>query len=382
MTRGGTRIGDAIGFAVQTAFDDVERGNKALVLVTDGGDQPTETGDQQSSPITAAAAASLRGIRLVAIGIGDPRTGATVPNSETDRAPMLYRGQPVETRLEEDVLRKIAEANLGGAYLESGLDAGNVYRQLLAARGRAKSGNERGETEFYPVLLAYAVLLLGAEMTMGDGGWIRSHARTRALVASLAILGLGFQELPSDVSELTAGGDESFRTGNYTEAARNYALAADGAPRSPEILFNLANSLYREKLYGEASANFERAAELSRDPHFRARCKLGQANCAYRMAHGRDAFDTSQALGKVLDLYREAWAGDPELADAPHNIEAVKRKLQSLNEQLRSSARDFMVQSPADVERDRHTAADDILREDRAGGKAPLRAKRTTDRDW
>jgi tetratricopeptide (TPR) repeat protein len=196
------------------------------------------------------------------------------------------------------------------------------------------------------------------------------------------MLGLGFQDSQSDVSELTAAGDEFFRMGNYAEAARNYALASGSATHSPEILFNLANSLYREKLYGEASTDFERAAELSRDPRFRARCKMGQANCAYRMAHGRDAFDTSQALAKVLDLYREAWSGNPALADAPHNIEVIKRKLQSLNEQLRSSSRDFMVQSPADIERNRHTAADDILREDQPGGKSPPRARRMSDRDW
>jgi tetratricopeptide (TPR) repeat protein len=196
------------------------------------------------------------------------------------------------------------------------------------------------------------------------------------------MLGLGFQDSQSDVSELTAAGDEFFRMGNYSEAARNYALASDSATRSPEILFNLANSLYREKLYDEASADFAKAAELSRDPRFRARCRLGEANCAYRMAHGRDAFDTAQSLARVVDLYREAWRGDPGLADAPHNIEVIKRKLQSLNEQLRSSARDFMVQSPADIERDRHTAADDILREDQPGGKSPPRARRMPDRDW
>jgi len=403
VTRGGTFIGDAISFAVQTAFDDVERGNKALVLLTDGGEQPTQAGDQHTEPLAAAATAWLRGIRLVTVGVGDPQRGALVPDSESDRTPFLYRGQPVETKLEENGLRKVAAANLGGAYLESGLDAGSVYRQLLAARGKAQTGNTAGETEFYPALLVCAIVLLALEMAMAE-------RRTRAaipipagiLAATFALVALGFQDLPSgttshqptasapasassapfDVSELATGGSESFRLGDYSQAARNYALASDSAVRSPELLFDLANSLYRQKLYAEASTDFQRAADLSHDRRFRAQCKLAQANCAYRTSHGRDAFATAQALAEVLTQYREAWSEDPSLSDAAHNIEVVKRKIQELTGQLRSSARDFMMLAPGDVEREKHTAADDILREGQAAGKPAAGQRRSVDRDW
>jgi Ca-activated chloride channel homolog len=401
VTRGGTRLGDAIGFAAQTAFDDVERGNKSLVLLTDGG-------DQESSPDAAAAAAWLRGIRLLAIGIGDERAGALVPNSATDRTPLLYRGRPVVSRLDGAALRAIAAANRDGAYLESGLDGAQVYRQWLAARGRRSQGGEGGGTEWYPALLACAIVLLAAEMALGErvAGATRnwSPGSLRAMVAALAVLGavcgLGFQETPQrttsgppaaapakrsdvpfEVSDWVAAGDEFFRMKNYTEAARNYAIASDGAIRSPEILFDLATTLYHMQLYGEAATDFAKAAELSRDARFRARCQLGQANCAYRVVRGKDAFELAQAYSAVLAQYRAAWAADPALADAPHNIEVVKRKLQDLREQLRAASSNFMLQSPADLERQKHDRADDILREGQAGN-ARRSDRRTVDRDW
>jgi len=402
VTRGGTRLGDAIGFAARTAFDDVERSNKSLVLLTDGG-------DQESSPDAAAAEAWQRGIRLLATGIGDEQAGALVPNSETDRTPLLYRGRPVVTRMDAPALRAIAAANRGGAYLESGLDGAQVYGQWLAARGRHSEGSDGGETEWYPGLLVCAIVLLAVEMALGER--VSSAARNlspgslRTMVAALAILGavcgLGFQETPQrttsgqpaaappkrsdvpfEVSDWVAAGDEFFRMKNYTEAARNYAIASDADIRSPEILFDLATTLYHMQLYGEAATDFAKAAELSRDARFRARCQLGQANCAYRVVRGKDAFELAQAYAAVLAQYRAAWAADPALADAPHNIEVVKRKLQELRGQLRAASSNFMLQSAADLERQKHNEADEILREGQAGGNARQSDRRAVDRDW
>jgi tetratricopeptide (TPR) repeat protein len=188
--------------------------------------------------------------------------------------------------------------------------------------------------------------------------------------------------MPHGADELSASGDEFFRMGNFPEAARDYALASDADVHSPEILFNLGNALYRENLYAEASIDFQKAAALSHDPRFRAKCKLAQANCAYRTVRGLDAFALAKELGEVLAQYREAWSEDPSLTDAPHNIEIVKRKLDALRSQLRASSRDFMAQSLADVERGAHNDADDILKEDRPGGRRPPVDRRIVNRDW
>lgn len=393
VTRGGTRLGDAITFATQTAFDDVERGSKVLVLLTDGG-------DQESSPETAAATASMRGIRLIAIGIGDRRNGAFVPTSESDNAPLLYGGQPVLTKLDADALRAIAAANLGGMYLESALDPPSVYRQLLAARKRTSAGMGINSVDLYPLLLAIAIVLLAVDLSMAERkaavaiwlalvltqscwSWQEPSAPQKTTsTPESGVKPAGRGDLPFDLNDWMTAGDEAFRLRNYTEAARSYAIASDSAPRVPEVLYDLAVSLYRMRLYDEASTDFGKAEEASRDPHFRALCKLGQANSAYRMVRGADAMRTAQALQQVLARYREARALDPSLADVAHNIEVVKVRLESLKDQLRAASNRYMVQSPADVARSHHTDADDILREGAAGGAPRPPTKRSVDRDW
>src|SRR3954453_12659432 len=88
VTRGGTAIGDAVRFALNTAFDDVYRDNRALVILTDGG-------DQNSEPENAARQASQVGVRLIVIGVGHYASGAIVPTSPVDPAPFLYHGEEV-----------------------------------------------------------------------------------------------------------------------------------------------------------------------------------------------------------------------------------------------------------------------------------------------
>lgn len=384
VTRGGTRLGDAINFAAQTAFDDVERGAKSLVILTDGG-------DQESAPAAAAAAVSMRGIRLVIVGIGDENRGALVPTSESDRMPLLYRGQPVETKLDAASLRALAAANRG-AYVDSGLNATLIYRQWLSSRGRPSREAAGSVVDIYPLFLVCAILLLAVEMSMSE----RRAVVALGLVLALAPIGRSFQDplppiaapppapradVPFELSDWMAAGNEAFRMKNYTEAARNFAIASDVAPRVPEVLFDLATALYRLEQYSEASNDFRKAAEYSHDPRLQAKCKLGQANCSYRMVHGRDAFELAQTLSAVLAQYREARALDASLADVPRNIEVVKRRLDGLKDQLRQASGRYMIQSLDDVKRGHNTDPDDILREGKVPG--PLRAgKRTVDRDW
>ncbi len=136
VARGGTRIGDAIQFALESVFDDVVRTRRQLVLLTDGG-------DQDSLPALVAKTASSRGIGLLVIGVGDARNGAWVPTSESDSTPVVYRGEQVRTKQEEGTLRGIAAAG-SGTYLDAGInafDSSRVYDQYIA---RARAFSIRG----------------------------------------------------------------------------------------------------------------------------------------------------------------------------------------------------------------------------------------------
>jgi len=123
VSRGGTNIGDAIRRTTELLIPPGRGGDGArvmhdLFLITDGE-------DQESLPVEAARAAGLRGVRIIAIGIGSPE-GAMIEARES----------AVRTRLDISTLREIAEATPGGVFLPVGtgtVDLARLYRDLIAS---------------------------------------------------------------------------------------------------------------------------------------------------------------------------------------------------------------------------------------------------------
>ncbi len=377
ITRGGTRIGESVAFTINTAFDNVQRGHKQLVLLSDGG-------DQDGSAPAAAQLATDRHVRIVAIGIGNEVTGAVVPVSADDRSPFLYRGRPVTTRLESAVLRNITGLSAGGVYLNAGegpVDAAQVYRQMLAAA--APSAPEREQTDLYPFLLAAAILLLLAEPLISE----RSvQAGAAILFLLLAAPGQSFQEDDmTSLAGLIKAGNRLFVAGRYADAQQYYMMASEAAPHSAEVLFDLAAALYRTGSYTEATSTYLRAAAESHDAKFRAQCKFGEANAAYRVAlqQRKKIFDYQQALALTIPMYRDALALDPALTDCKYNIEVVKRKLHEISGAMNDATNALMTRSRGDMVRRENSEASQILNENRNGNKTKgLVGRPKIDTDW
>jgi Ca-activated chloride channel homolog len=168
VSRGGTRIGDAVRAAVR-AFP-AGPGAKLILLITDGE-------DHESFPIEAAEAARDAGVRIVAVGLGseegseivmtDPRTGA--------KQPMLHDGAPVISRLDGDTLRRMAEIT-EGVYVPAGtsaLDLEGIVREHVQpiVRQEADAAVRMIPAERYPqmILLAIAALLAAAAVGASAG---------------------------------------------------------------------------------------------------------------------------------------------------------------------------------------------------------------------
>jgi Ca-activated chloride channel family protein len=145
VSRGGTRIGDAVRKALE-AFTPGP-GAKAILLVTDGE-------DHDSYPLEAAKQAREAGVRVVTIGFGEEQ-GAEIPITDPktgDRAPLRDRaGQVVRSRLDGATLREIALAT-GGAYVPAGvgvLDVEGIVRAhiepLIRAAGASATRVVRAE---------------------------------------------------------------------------------------------------------------------------------------------------------------------------------------------------------------------------------------------
>ena len=168
VSRGGTMIGDALRKVMDEAFDDQEKQFKDVVLITDGE-------DQGSFPVEAAEKLAERGMRLIAVGLGDETAGTSImaPDEDGRRHVVKYKGEVVRSKLDSETLRQMVAKTRDGRYLPvatSDFDLGGVYTALIASeekRDLEEKSVEIYEEKFQIFLATAFVLLAGAEL-IGD----------------------------------------------------------------------------------------------------------------------------------------------------------------------------------------------------------------------
>ena len=168
ISRGGTLIGDALRKVLDDVFDDQIKEFKDIVLITDGE-------DHDSFPVEAAVAAGERGVRLLAIGLGDENEGRRIPiTDETGRKTFVkYQGKEVWTKLDADTLRKMVNSTPGGKYLNVAtgtIDLGEVYQQLIASAEKKdlESKTIKRYEEKFQIFLSLALVFLCVEFVISE----------------------------------------------------------------------------------------------------------------------------------------------------------------------------------------------------------------------
>lgn len=164
---GGTLIGDAIRTAMDRVFVDEDAMRyQDIILITDGE-------DQGSVPVAAAEALGERGIRLIALGIGDPAEGARIPVTRDGQMQYITddSGEPVVSRLDEETLRDMVAQTPGGRYYSvrtNDIRLDEIYRTLIGeAEQRVLQTTETiVYREWFPVLLGLAAVFLAMEVVL------------------------------------------------------------------------------------------------------------------------------------------------------------------------------------------------------------------------
>lgn len=122
--KSGTRLGQALSLAA--ACDDPRWAETRDILLLSDGDDPARDAEWRNGSRVAVAL----GIRVHAVGIGDPNTASVI---RLDSGPLKYDGQLVRTRLEEAPLHEIAEMT-GGSYTSARtrtLPLGSLYLDTI-----------------------------------------------------------------------------------------------------------------------------------------------------------------------------------------------------------------------------------------------------------
>jgi Ca-activated chloride channel family protein len=139
----------------------------AIIIISDGEDLD----DGDADPVaTAKEVLEKDGVHVYAIGIGDSREGARIPESRGKDGVryLVFDGQEVWTKLDERVLRETALAG-GGAFIPAGtgrVDMARAYAQTVGALER-KEFEDATVTRRTPRFqwfagLAFIVLLVGS----------------------------------------------------------------------------------------------------------------------------------------------------------------------------------------------------------------------------
>ncbi|RMG11253.1 MAG: VWA domain-containing protein [Planctomycetota bacterium] len=202
VRRGGTHIGDALRKALSDVLGHELSGRSGdgpaggaqtkeeqhpdvgprleapedVLLITDGE-------DHESYPVAAARLARSLGVGVFAVGLGS-KEGRLVPRAD-GRGYVEYKGKPVRSSLDEDLLIRMVNAAGRGKYLPVGtqhFDLVDFYERAIASGdGRAVEEEVLVWTEIYQPFLLLGLLLLfvGRALPLG-----RTQARGYALPAS------------------------------------------------------------------------------------------------------------------------------------------------------------------------------------------------------
>ena len=315
----GTDLRRPLEMAIRTA-DLQQLRDATLVLITDG----EHTGNDD--PADMVALLRDRGIRVLAVGIGDPG-GAPIPLAAggyvKDRG-----GQMVYSKPDIALLDKLATGTGGIAYEVTGRDfdlnpLAALLTQINAARGSEidrRTAVDRAEWPIGLGCLLFALSLLPLPILgKRDGGAKLTDVRAAVAVAVL-VAGMGCQP--------DSGARQDLESGRAADAAAWYADRA-AKTGDPAALANLGQSLTALENYPAATTAFLLAATRETNSSRRGDDIYNAANAYFKAGD----------LQKAIELYEAALA-ERDDEDTQYNLEVAKRLLAQLEQQQQQQNQD------------------------------------------
>ena len=392
--RGGSMLGDAIRLAAES-FPTDDAG-QAIVVLSDGE-------DMGSDPMDAAKEAAERGIRIVTVGIGDPREGSRIPIGDgPSRRFLVHEGEEVWSRMDAATLRDVADAT-GGLFVPAGtaqVELGEILARTLSDLERTEGESSVARTAAplfqWPAAIALALLVIesmiaararraanaagGAAPSAPPAGAsaTRPAARPRrrsrerlatvrsvavGIAACAAIAGIGAAARADEpapaatdtpkrtrtvgrgqidraaFSDAVTRANAAMRAGQYADAAAAFAEAMDADPTSAAAAYNRGVAEYRAGKLDDAATSFAEAASRG-DAALAADAMFNQGNATYQSAlRALEGAPADAAPTGAAPSPAEASPAQPDLKAA---AEAVSKAL--------THYKDAIAADPSDVD--------------------------------
>ncbi|HEY1717074.1 MAG TPA: VWA domain-containing protein [Verrucomicrobiae bacterium] len=364
IPEGGTALASAINTAL-TAFKEKDH-YKALVLLTDGEDNDSETG-----ALEAAQNAAKEGLKIFTVGIGTAAGDlirVTDANGNSDYV-RDAQGNVVKSHLNEALLQKISGAT-GGFYLPlRGADTmDTLYERGLEPLPKSESSEKliRRYHEQFQWPLGAAILLLLAEMFLPERKSVKSKVqspKSKAELSAAALLAILLLPMVANGSPSSALRD--YRTGDYTNALQEFEQLSQVYTNDARLIFNAGAAAYRATNYDEALKNFQTLA-VSPDLKLQQQAFYNLGNTLYRMGELQFTPDSDglNAMEETWTNAAQCYAHAAQLntndVDAAYNLAFVKRQI-GLIEQLREAMAMAKLSADEAVRRDEFHRALEIM---------------------
>ncbi len=329
LPQGGTALAEAI----QTALPAYREGDnhKVLILLTDGE-------DHEEGAVEAAAAAAKADVRIFTIGIGSTEGEVLRARDASGRVDYVRdeQGNVVKSRLNEDLLEKIAAAG-NGAYLRL---QGSKTMELLYQNGLAPLPRNDGQEklvkryhERFHWPLAMAILLLLIEILIPESSRkprsTQASTGARSLASAVVVLLLAVS-LPASASPSSAL--REYKAGNYDSALKQFQ-ELQNKNQDPRLHFNAGAAAYREGKLDQAIEEFGKAANAKElDLQQMAYYNRGNSRF-YQGAQTQDPKARGTQWQQSLQDFESALKLNPKDSDAQFNRELVKQKIEELKQQ-------------------------------------------------
>ena len=324
----GTVISDALKLC-NASFNFKEKKYKTVILISDGE-------DHDEGAISIAGQMAEEGIIVNTLGVGSPQ-GTTITDETTNEAKKDNTGNVVITKLNEEVLMKIAKKANGDYQLFTTTD--EVVSKLEA---QLKGMDRRTITEdslvnyknFFPYFLGAALILLLIEMFVSERRATNEKrlARSNPKLANgkmgalmvITFLLSPFFSFAQNEKALIKKGNAAYEKQEFENAITNYQKVTEKNPANPTAQFNLGNALYKNKKTDEAIKAYENTlANFS--------SKEDKSKAFYNKGV---VLQNNKKLPECIEAYKNALKLNPADEDARQNLQkALQQQKEEQNKE-------------------------------------------------
>ena len=251
--------GTAIESAIQTSVDFFDNPNsgKAIILLSDGE-------DHENTSFDVSKVTKEKNVKIITVGIGTSNGGTIefVDELGFQQVKKDKNGQVVTTKLNEEVLQKIASETNGMYCNDSQISKviASIKSALASVKQQEFKAQQLAQKQSqFQWFLGIAFVLLLLEIFITNQNFKGFHIKNWFQNKQINLVFLLF------FASATAFSQEN-KTVNFQQNEKQLrVIKAKEKTQKQQATYNLGNTIYKNKKYGEAISNYKNAAQTAKN---------------------------------------------------------------------------------------------------------------------